>query len=165
MKEITITIAEEQRQGILLALACLAVARPGFDPAFLRPIAALMDDEGCPMYEGFKESNSDMVTVPATELERFRSQVDDLQSGMYINCVYCGHRYGPKDKSPTTKADVLKAHIAVCPEHPMSKLLSACRTAESVLLALQATWENSSPLVRAKLAEMQKEIQEAILSV
>jgi hypothetical protein len=41
---------------------------------------------------------------------------------MYINCVYCGHRYGPDDEIPATMADVLKEHIAQCPKHPMSQL-------------------------------------------
>jgi DNA-directed RNA polymerase subunit RPC12/RpoP len=56
------------------------------------------------------------------EIERLQKWVSDLQSGMYINCVYCGHRYGPKDKVPTSMADVLKAHVEICPKHPMSKL-------------------------------------------
>jgi polyhydroxyalkanoate synthesis regulator phasin len=53
------------------------------------------------------------------ELEQW---VRDLQSGMYINCVYCGHRYGPKEGTPVSMADVLKEHIEVCPRNPMSKL-------------------------------------------
>jgi polyhydroxyalkanoate synthesis regulator phasin len=53
------------------------------------------------------------------ELEQW---VRDLQSGMYINCVYCGHRYGPKEGTPVSMADVLKEHIEACPQHPMSKL-------------------------------------------
>lgn len=56
------------------------------------------------------------------ELEEARRWVNDLQSGMYINCVYCGHRYGPKDKVPCTMADALKQHIEQCPKHPMSSL-------------------------------------------
>jgi hypothetical protein len=55
------------------------------------------------------------------ELERYKQWVNDLQSGMYINCVYCGHRYGPADEVPATMADALKEHIEQCPEHPMSK--------------------------------------------
>jgi hypothetical protein len=53
---------------------------------------------------------------------RLRQWVDDLQSGMYVNCVYCGHRYGPEDKTPTSRAEVLKKHIEVCPTHPMAAL-------------------------------------------
>lgn len=53
---------------------------------------------------------------------RLQGWVADLQSGMHINCVYCGHRYGPKESTPVSMADILKAHIEVCPEHPMSKL-------------------------------------------
>ena len=56
------------------------------------------------------------------ENRRLRKWVADLQSGMYVNCVYCGHRYGPKDKVPTTMAEELKKHIEQCPDHPMSKL-------------------------------------------
>ncbi len=53
---------------------------------------------------------------------QLRGWIDDLQSGMYINCVYCGHRYGPSDKTPASKAEMLKQHIEICPDHPMSKL-------------------------------------------
>lgn len=63
------------------------------------------------------------------EIERLQQWVADLQSGMYINCVYCGHRYGPKEEVPATMADVLKAHIATCPKHPVSKLLAAAKAA------------------------------------
>lgn len=65
----------------------------------------------------------------AAEVERLTAWLADLQSGMYINCVYCGHRYGPRETTPaTTKeaaptmAQVLKAHVEQCPEHPMSAL-------------------------------------------
>jgi hypothetical protein len=51
--------------------------------------------------------------------------VRDLQSGMYVNCVYCGHRYGPGETTPVSMADALKAHIEKCPEHPMSKMREA----------------------------------------
>ena len=56
------------------------------------------------------------------EVQRLRQWVNDLQSGMYVNCVYCGHRYGPESEVPATMADVLKEHIERCPKHPMSKL-------------------------------------------
>ena len=41
---------------------------------------------------------------------------------MYINCVYCGHCYGPEDDETSPMADVLKEHIEQCPKHPMSAL-------------------------------------------
>ncbi len=65
---------------------------------------------------------SDRICTLERENERLLQWVHDLQSGMYINCVYCGHRYGPNDEVPATMADVLKEHIEVCPEHPMSRL-------------------------------------------
>ena len=56
------------------------------------------------------------------KLARLRGWVDDLQSGMFINCVYCGHRYGPSDEVPASMADVLKTHVEQCSKHPMSAL-------------------------------------------
>ena len=56
------------------------------------------------------------------KLTRLEQWVADLQSAMYVNCVYCGHRYGPDDEVPTTMAQVLKEHIEQCPQHPMSAL-------------------------------------------
>lgn len=56
------------------------------------------------------------------ELTQMQQWVNDLQSGMYINCVYCGHRYGPGETTPVSMADALKAHIEQCPKHPMSAL-------------------------------------------
>lgn len=66
--------------------------------------------------------SDDAVKTLVAELERMQRWVDDLQSGMYINCVYCGYRYGPADEVPATMADALKQHIEQCPKHPMSAL-------------------------------------------
>lgn len=68
------------------------------------------------------------------EIARLTDWVRDCQSGLYINCVYCGHRYGPADKTEATKADTLKAHIAQCPEHPMSKLRAGLEEISAQLL-------------------------------
>jgi DNA-directed RNA polymerase subunit RPC12/RpoP len=57
-----------------------------------------------------------------SEIKNLIQWVEDLQSGMYINCVYCGHRYGPAKKTPVSMAEVLKQHIEQCSKHPMSKL-------------------------------------------
>lgn len=63
----------------------------------------------------------------AAELERTKAEcarltawVNDLQSGMYINCVYCGHRYGPGEGQPTMQA-ALTEHISSCPKHPLRR--------------------------------------------
>jgi regulator of replication initiation timing len=57
-----------------------------------------------------------------SEITRLYTWVGDLQGEMYVNCVYCGLRYGPRDKTPVAMADVLKSHIEICPHHPMSAL-------------------------------------------
>jgi len=63
-----------------------------------------------------------LVASKDAEIQRLQGWVNDLHSGMYINCVYCGHRYGPIEDTPVAMADVLKEHIENCPKHPMSKL-------------------------------------------
>jgi hypothetical protein len=54
-------------------------------------------------------------------LERDAVWIADLQSRGYVNCVYCGHRYGPGETTPVTMAEALKVHIARCPSHPMAQ--------------------------------------------
>ena len=65
-----------------------------------------------------------------SEVERLNLWVEDIQSGMYINCVYCGHRYGPRETTPVSMADALKEHIEQCPKHPMSELRARVRELE-----------------------------------
>lgn len=63
------------------------------------------------------------------ELNSLRKWIADLQTGLYINCVYCGHRYGPNEVE--VPADALRRHVAECPAHPMAQLVAVCRTVVS----------------------------------
>jgi len=65
----------------------------------------------------------DQIKELEKRCKRFGQWVVDLQSGMYINCVYCGHRYGPKESTPIAMSEVLYEHIKICPEHPLSAAL------------------------------------------
>lgn len=65
-----------------------------------------------------------------SEIEKQQTWIDDLQSGMNINCVYCGHNYGPSDKVNGTMREALHSHIAECPKHPLSKANSRIATLE-----------------------------------
>lgn len=76
---------------------------------------------------------NDEVERLKQELEKYKQWVADCQSGMYINCVYCGHRYGPSDEVPCSMAEVLKKHVMQCKKHPMSKLLIVCKKSSEVL--------------------------------
>lgn len=70
-----------------------------------------------------REGHSDEVReMLCAELRSAWTWIADLQSGMFINCVYCGHQYGPDPGTPVAMADVLKAHVERCPRHPMSEL-------------------------------------------
>lgn len=82
------------------------------------------------------ESPRDPET-PAAEIARLKQWVDDLQSGMYVNCVYCGHRYGPEATTPVSMAEALRRHVEQCPKHPMSAIKTAGRWAMSQVGAIE----------------------------
>ena len=71
-------------------------------------------------YGGFREDVVAVAKWALLQIERLSQWVNDLQSGMYVNCVYCGHRYGPREDTPVAMADVLRDHIEQCPKHPLS---------------------------------------------
>lgn len=73
-------------------------------------------------FERHRLSPKRLESTAHKEIKRLRKWINDLQAGCYINCVYCGHRYGPNDEVPASMADVLKEHVEQCPEHPMSAL-------------------------------------------
>jgi hypothetical protein len=70
------------------------------------------------------------------ECARLRMWVRDLHSGMWLNCAFCGHRYGPGDAlEASTMIDALRAHIAQCPEHPMTAMRARIAELESAARA------------------------------
>jgi hypothetical protein len=85
---------------------------------------------------------TDEMTEHIDEIQRLKQEnarleqwVNDCQSGMYINCVYCGHRYGPHDPENdhlVSMREALHKHIEQCPKHPLSamkRVLDAFRAA------------------------------------
>ncbi len=78
------------------------------------------------------------------EVSRLEAWVDDLQSGMYINCVYCGHQYGPQDEIPASMAAVLKEHVEQCPKHPMSQLKTKADALADVLADVDIGWRGTT---------------------
>lgn len=77
-------------------------------------------------------------TASRVEIARLTQWVSDLQSAMYVNCVYCGHRYGPDGETPVAMADVLTQHVAACPSHPL-----AAANDEIVKLKASLSWERA----------------------
>ena len=66
------------------------------------------------------------------ENKRLEAWIDDLQSGMWINCVYCGHRYGPnKGNHLVTMRKALETHIAECPKHPLAMARNRIKALEA----------------------------------
>ena len=102
------------------------------------------------------------------ELERLSTWVNDLQSGMYVNCVYCGHRYGPQKDTPVTMADTLKAHIETCPKHPLSEALAGVARWNTLALGLASALcmavgeEDTNENILAVVAEAEKGMNAAL---
>jgi hypothetical protein len=89
-----------------------------------RAIAELwgFDPETWPAHGNWQLAVTAGIALDKERIATLRAWVDDLQSGMFVNCVYCGHRYGPKETTPVSMADALREHIEFCPDHPMSAL-------------------------------------------
>lgn len=96
-----------------------------------------------------------VVIEQAEEIERLTQWVNDLQAGMWINCAYCGHRYGPDDRIPVAMADVLKEHIEVCPKHPMSQLKVEIANLDTA----RRTWKANAKWSREQRLAQQAEIE------
>ena len=81
------------------------------------------------------------LTEVLDALDNAERWVADLQSGMFINCVYCGHRYGPKGTTAATlkesgcktMAEALTQHIENCPSHPLSAMKARVAALETEL--------------------------------
>ena len=88
--------------------------------------------------------------------EELEQWVDDLQSGMYINCVYCGHRYGPNSVGKTTMRKALGKHISKCPKHP----LSAAKAEITVLKESVESWKREYRLINAAQIAAEERVKE-----
>lgn len=77
-----------------------------------------------------ESSNSRTLYDAAEEIQRLRKWVADLQDGMYVNCIYCGHRYPPG--TPESRDRALYEHIKTCPKHPLSKALDRIKELEKI---------------------------------
>ncbi len=70
------------------------------------------------------------------EIKELNNWINDLQAGMYVNCVYCGYRYGSDSEVPASMADVLKEHIEKCPKHPLFKANQELKRLNSTIKTL-----------------------------
>ena len=114
-----------------------------------RALGGLCDCSACAAYRRGRQdveplledarSRLALERLRAEETERrLRAWVSDLQAGCWINCVYCGHRYGPDPGTPVAMADVLRRHVEVCPEHPLSAALARVAELEGELASRRA---------------------------
>lgn len=140
---------EVEEQAFKAAREAVAMAGAGDAETWEHNTALLMPifrDLLRPLVEKIEALNytSDKQTVAWKEralkaeerLAQAEAWISDLQSAMYVNCVYCGHRYGPGETTPVSMADALKAHVEQCPKHPMSALKTRLSAAKEVIAGL-----------------------------
>ncbi len=106
-----------------------------------------------------KYQTLEAIEALSLQNKKLRAWVADLQAGTYVNCVYCGHRYGPLQTTPVSLAEVLKKHIAVCPDHPMAQLLKCAQATDHALSSLLAVRDGATDQF---LFHLQCKIREAI---
>jgi hypothetical protein len=82
-EEYQLKIDEGQRQMMLLALAELALSRPGWDMA-LQMIAEKMDNPGQPTYLRMKQLNADRVAVERMPLMSLVAEQDEEEIQRWV---------------------------------------------------------------------------------
>lgn len=102
-------------------------------------------------YDGGR--NEDVYVLQEENL-KLKQWINDLQSGMYVNCVYCGHRYGPEGETPVSMAEVLKEHIENCPNHPVSELKQQIKELTRIIARNLVAWDNSKDKKESLLPEV-----------
>ena len=136
-KAYSVYSARHGRQQSLERLA----ERGGFHP-----------DEMDEFYPAWREETSEIAAL-RTQLAAVERWVDDLQSGLFINCVYCGFRYGPRDthveslddpKATASMRDALTAHVQRCSKHPLATVEQRVVTLEKVLAGV--AWTSTTGL-------------------
>ena len=83
------------------------------------------------MVDSIEEEYEDKIEVLNKQIKELEAWIADLQSGLYINCVYCGYRYPPG--TPDVRDKVLYEHIKQCKKHPLSKALERITELEAQL--------------------------------
>lgn len=85
---------------------------------------------------------ADLIKVAANLIEeligeniRLTNWKNDLLSGMYVNCIYCGHNYGLTEFTPEIMDEELARHVEHCERHPLHE-------AKETISNLEATIRN-----------------------
>ena len=73
------------------------------------------------------------VEIITKEIESLQQWIRDVQGKTFVNCIYCGHRYGAASITPVALADIMKQHVAQCPKHPLSVTKKSLEEAATLL--------------------------------
>lgn len=93
-----------------------------------------------------------LIDIRDKEIKRLEEWISDLHSNKYINCVYCGHRYGPDTVPPSR--EILHEHITKCEKHPLCEALQLLKEQKAAVKKfLEAEGHDLCHENRCELAE------------
>jgi hypothetical protein len=105
----------------------------------------------CQMCRMVEESEYDAITLDLAysenarrEAEKENERLRDLLYG--AKCVYCGEVVGKETKNQDLADDVLKAHIANCPKHPLTTALRERDEARKEIVSIREEFDLLSKL-------------------
>lgn len=80
-----------------------------------------------------------------SEILRYDAWIEDILSEKYVNCAYCGHRYGKENDSANMEA--VRKHVENCSKHPMAKEKERADKAEALARELVELLKEADNLI------------------
>lgn len=80
--------------------------------------------------------------------DRLWRWVQDLQGGMSVNCVHCGHHF-----EGVGNGDLLRQHVMTCPKHPLAAALQEVATQALTIEKLRKDLGAAGAAYRAAASE------------
>lgn len=108
--------------------------------------------------------NGDKTETQTEKIARLEAWIADLQNGGYVNCVYCGMRYGEGPDAAVALEPALKAHVEQCPEHPLAKLTARLPAVFAAGYHLTDQYLGTRSPNDERLREIWEEVRDSVLS-
>ena len=72
----------------------------------------------------------------AEEIKTLKGWINGLPQ-LYVNCVYCGHRFKPNPEVFPSQTDVVREHMEKCSKHPLFQANQKIKELKKVIEELE----------------------------